>query len=141
MPPRNPARSITGEAEVASRIGYERELRGWSYEQLARRMTDVGCPMNQSAIYKIEKGSPRRRITVDELVGFAIVFDTTVDQLVLPRWMAEDAQAAKLWTAWNEAEQNVDAAKRAFDEYLDKHPDVMERVLQSQKDRESEHRG
>jgi hypothetical protein len=62
----------------------EREARGWSPAVLARWMTAAGAPMNQSAIYRIENGTPRRRITVDEAVAFAWVFGTTVGDLVMP---------------------------------------------------------
>lgn len=44
-------------------------------------MTDAGCPIQGSAIYKIEKADPPRRITVDELVAFATVFETSAVDL------------------------------------------------------------
>lgn len=145
MPRPNKPRDIEAEEVLAERIQFEREQRGWNYESLARRMTGVGCPINQSAIYKIEQSQPRRRITVNELVAFAKVFETTVDQLILPRWIAEDAAAAKLWVAWQEAERQADEAQRdadesqaradearkALDDYVDAHPEVRERVLQA----------
>lgn len=115
MPPRNPGRSLAGEDQLAERIAYERERRGWSYEGLAKRMTEAGCPMNQSAIYKIEKGEPRRRITVDELVGFANVFGTNISALVLSRSLVDDAQAARLYGEWKQAEEKAREARRLAD--------------------------
>ncbi len=148
MPPRNLRRSFSTEAELASRVAYERELRGMTYEGLAKRMTDTGCAINQSGIYKIEKGKPRRRIAVDELVAFAIVFEMPVDRLLLPRWIAEDASAAQLWQTWDRADQEADAARgradaaRAdLDLYLKGHPEVMERLTEIVADREAADRG
>lgn len=85
MARRNALRSVEGESNLAWRIAHEREERGWSYEALAKRMTDVGCSINASAIYKIEKGDPPRKIGVDELIAFARVFGKQVDDLLTRR--------------------------------------------------------
>lgn len=53
-----------------------------TYDGLATRMTDVGCPIQGSALYKIEKSG--RRITVDELVAMAKVFEVEVADLLRP---------------------------------------------------------
>ncbi len=84
MPRPNKRRRIEGELTVAKRIAYEREARGWTYESLARHVTEAGCPLNGSAIYKIEKADPPRRIVVDELVAFAEVFGLTLDEMFTP---------------------------------------------------------
>lgn len=52
----NRKRTIEGESNLAERVAQEREAAGLSYE-------------------KIEKGNPRRRVTVDELLAFSEVFD------------------------------------------------------------------
>ena len=83
MPRHNKPRSIASEANVAERITRERESRELSYEALAKLMTDQGCSLVGSAVYRIEKGDPPRHITVDELVAFATVFDTTVPDLLV----------------------------------------------------------
>lgn len=82
MPRPNQPRAIASEQTVARRVAAEREERGMSYDGLASRMTAAGCAINASALYKIEKGSPPRRITVDELVAFSRVFETTVADLI-----------------------------------------------------------
>jgi transcriptional regulator with XRE-family HTH domain len=84
MARQNAPRSIEGESNLAQRIQNEREHRGWSYEALAKKLTDVGCSINSSAIYRIEKGAPPRRITVDELVALARVFETSPADLLTP---------------------------------------------------------
>jgi transcriptional regulator with XRE-family HTH domain len=43
-------------------------------------MTEAGCPMDQSAISKLESG--KRGISVEELVAFALVFQTTVERML-----------------------------------------------------------
>jgi len=83
MPPRSTHRTIGVEDLLARRVKYEREKHRWTHTGLAARMTEVGCAMNQSAIWKIENGEPRRRITVDEAAAFAKVFGMTVSQLVV----------------------------------------------------------
>jgi hypothetical protein len=57
-------------------------------------MAAAGCPMDQSAIYKIEKGRPKRRsISVNELVGFSSVFEIPPDELLLPPEVVHSAAA------------------------------------------------
>jgi transcriptional regulator with XRE-family HTH domain len=75
---------LESEDNVAAQVRLERESRGWSTAELAERMRAVGCPINQSAIWRIESGTPRRRISVDELVAMARVFETTLQDLTLP---------------------------------------------------------
>lgn len=84
MPRPVTGRELASEKNVAQRVAYEREQRGWSYAGLALRMTKAGCKIDQSALYKIEKADPPRRITVDELVGFAEVFGLTLVELTTP---------------------------------------------------------
>jgi transcriptional regulator with XRE-family HTH domain len=79
--PRQNLRPIGAEDIVARRVAYERRRRDWSNAELAKRMTDAGCPLNQSAIQKIEKGMPRRTISLDEALAFAEVFGLTLDEL------------------------------------------------------------
>ena len=82
MPRQNASRSINAEQDLAALIARERERRGWSYDHLARLISDAGCPIQGSALFKIEKGQPPRRITVDELVALTRVFAMNIDQLL-----------------------------------------------------------
>ncbi len=82
MPRPNIGRHVGSEEIAAQRIQQEREARGWTLESIARRMRDVGCPINTSAIHKIESGNPRRKPTVDDLVALSIVFDISVENLI-----------------------------------------------------------
>lgn len=67
---------------MALRIRQEREVRGWSYERLAEALTAIGCPIQGSAIYKVEKGTPPRRVTVDELVALSRLWAIPVGRLI-----------------------------------------------------------
>lgn len=96
MPRVNPERMMVAERNLAVRIAHEREQRGWKQATLARRMKDVGCPMEGSTIYKIESGDPPRRVAVDELVGFARVFGIPVEELLLPLDLVMDRSALVL---------------------------------------------
>lgn len=98
MPPRSPERSTFAEEGLARRISAERERRGWSPAGLASRMTKAGCPMTQSGIWKIENPDPktgrRRRITFDEAVTLARVFEMPIEELALPPEVVKSEEAA-----------------------------------------------
>lgn len=94
MPKQVPGRADAIEQRLAERIRVERTHQRFSYERLANLMTEAGFPIHGSAIYKIEQGAPRRKITVDELVGFATVFGTTASDLLGER---PDDRAELAW--------------------------------------------
>ncbi len=96
MPRPNPPRRLFAEPHAAARVAIEREARSWSYEGMAKRLTDLGCPIQASAIFKIEKGKPPRRITVDELVAFAKVFDLSVEEMLVDPARRLPAEMARL---------------------------------------------
>jgi transcriptional regulator with XRE-family HTH domain len=131
MPRPNQPRNVLAEDHLARRIAIERETRGWTYDGLAARMKAAGCPVDQSAIYKIEKGRPRRRITVDEMVALAEVFDVPIQDLLLPPEVTASRELVRLFVAWNEAREDVGRAEgretsarsdlRAF---IDAHPEA-----------------
>lgn len=82
MPRQTTGRETANEANVAQRVSIEREQHGWSYDALAKRMADAGCVIQPSALFKIEKAG--RRITVEELVALASVFEVSIDDLLMP---------------------------------------------------------
>jgi transcriptional regulator with XRE-family HTH domain len=96
MPPRKPKSNVRAEDALAERILLERERREMSPATLADWMTKAGCPMTQSAIWKIENGNPRRRITFDEAVAFAKVFGMTVQELAQPPEVVHADRASDL---------------------------------------------
>lgn len=133
MPRPNQPRSIASEESLARRVAYEREARNMTYEGLALRMTKVGCPIQASGLYKIEKAG--RRITVDELVGLARVFEVPVDRLLLPPELAAADELTDLVVTWNQAQDKAIAAKQQEDEawegvrdWVERHPEYAEKV-------------
>lgn len=131
MPRPNAHRDIYAEGHLARRIAIEREKRGYSYEGLAERLTRVGCAINGSALYKIEKATPPRRITVDELVALARVFETPIEELLLPPEVAASQELGHLFIAWHEARDAAAAARETADEsesrlkrFVADHPEV-----------------
>jgi transcriptional regulator with XRE-family HTH domain len=101
VPKTNPTRSLNVEETLAQRISFERQRRGWTYDGLAKRMTDLGCPIQASGLYKIETPDPktgrRRRITVDELAGLSHAFGIRIPDLLEHADAADDARFLTLF--------------------------------------------
>jgi transcriptional regulator with XRE-family HTH domain len=116
MPRVNPLRTLANERNLARRIAFERERRGWSYEGTAARMTAAGFPIQASAIFKIEKGQPPRRITVDEAVGFAAVFDIPLAELVIDPDVAAVQGVTELLDEWRQVTAERVAVVTTLDE-------------------------
>lgn len=140
MPRPNPGRSLKSEESLARRIEFERKRRKWTHDGLADRMKRVGCPIRGSAIYKIENGNRRapdgtplrRGISVDELVALAKVFETSLDDLLLPPEVVETSQAVELFLAWDKAAAALtqatthhDEAWEAMETYVHDHPELF----------------
>ncbi|KUJ67467.1 hypothetical protein ACZ90_26765 [Streptomyces albus subsp. albus] len=81
---------------VAERIKLEREARGWSTVTLAEKMAEAGHPVNQAAIWRIESGKPRRRVNLDEALGFCKVFDLDMDELTSAPGQLANAHVRRL---------------------------------------------
>ncbi|MFZ3558485.1 helix-turn-helix domain-containing protein [Streptomyces sp. BH055] len=122
---------LSGENNVAVRIKLEREARGWSTNALSDRLNEAGFDMNPSAVWRIENG--RRRINLDDAIGFAEVFGIDLRNLVGPPQLAAQARAMELiddvvdaFRATQRANATLTAARDALDSYLTEHPDIRE---------------
>src|SRR4051812_25969393 len=102
----NHSGSLGDETSLARRIARERASAGLSYEALAKLMTESGCKIHGSAIYKIEKANPPRSVSVNELIAFSTVFGKSVDDLLTPIEVLDDQRAKELVAELEE----VDAA-------------------------------
>jgi transcriptional regulator with XRE-family HTH domain len=67
---------------VAANLRSIRQERGLSYAALSRRLADLGHPVLDTGLMKIEKG--QRRVGVDDLVALAVALDCTPNRLLLP---------------------------------------------------------
>lgn len=69
-------------AYAARYIRTERDRRGWSAEELARRCARAGCAgLTRGTIAKIESGV-RTNLTADEAVALAVAFDVSLSTLL-----------------------------------------------------------
>ena len=64
------------------RVRDERERRGWSQEELAKRLTDKGIPVYASTIAKIESKEKPRAARLGEAAGIADLFGVSLDSLL-----------------------------------------------------------
>ncbi|QMU67179.1 helix-turn-helix domain-containing protein [Streptacidiphilus sp. P02-A3a] len=129
--------SLYSEGNAAARVGLEREVRGWSTTELAARMTKAGVPMNQTAVWRIENSTPRRKITLDEALGFARVFELPLEELMSPPLAGLDVEARRLiqeaveaFVEKQAAEDRLHHAVVATAAYLQGHPDASGNLLE-----------
>lgn len=94
--PRRTRRTVNAEQVARQRIRVERRRRNWTEATLARHLTERGTPMTQSTISKIERGTPKRGISLDEAYSFAKAFGIGLDDLVIPPPYARDRKQARL---------------------------------------------
>lgn len=107
MPRTTTGRNRDEERIVAARITAERTRRDWTITDVAAAMADAGCPLPASAIYKIEKGDPPRRITLNEFLAFAAIFEMEPADLLRPPTPPDPARLAELVEALREKSAEV----------------------------------
>lgn len=122
---------LSGEENAAVRIKLERDKRGWSTTTLSERLNEAGFDMNPSAVWRIE--NRKRRLNLDEAIGFAEVFGVDLRNLIGPPRLAAKARAMELIDVVVGAHQETQRANAAFtrardalDAYLVDHPDIRE---------------
>jgi transcriptional regulator with XRE-family HTH domain len=128
----NKRRTVGAGENVASNVKALREARGYTPAGLADRMIKNGCPINVSAIYKLEKHE--RGVDPDELVTLAAVFRVPVELL-----LTEDPsdplneQAKKKVAEYRQAESRLDDARDALiaaNDAMTKAESLLELALQ-----------
>jgi transcriptional regulator with XRE-family HTH domain len=126
---------LEGEENAAQRLKMERESRGWSTAEVARRMSEAGFPINQSSVWRIESADPPRRINLDEAIGFAKVFGLTLEDLIGPPEVFVDSTMRRLVALFQEALDRaqdmldeMDRAEAAMHEYIEEHPEAFSGV-------------
>ncbi|WP_434591966.1 helix-turn-helix domain-containing protein [Streptomyces sp. A5-4] len=122
---------LSGEENAAVRIKLERDKRGWSTTTLSERLNEAGYDMNPSAVWRIE--NRKRRINLDEAIGFADVFGVDLQNFAGPPRLAAKGRAMELIGKVVAAQQATMRAQHAFaqardgfDAYIAEHPDIRE---------------
>lgn len=122
---------LSGEENAAVRIKLERDKRGWSTTTLSERLNEAGFDMNPSAVWRIE--NRKRRINLDEAIGFAEVFGVDLRNFAGPPQLAAKGRAMELIDNVVAAQQATQRAQHAFaqardsfDAYIAEHPDIRE---------------
>lgn len=121
---------LYSEGNVAGRVALEREVRGWSTTELAERVTRAGVKMNQTAVWRIENGSPRRRINLDEALAFSRVFELPLEELMSPPLEGLDIDSRRLvqeaveaFYETRDARDRLHRAVVAVADHIKAHPD------------------
>ena len=70
------------ESDFGKRVRAERERRGWSQEELAKRLTDKGVDTYASTVAKIESEKKPRAVRLAEAAAIADLFDVSLDTLL-----------------------------------------------------------
>lgn len=72
------------EATIPTRIRELREAHGWSQADLTGVLNRYGAGLDRSQVARVEQGKSGRRITIDELVLFALALDVSPMHLLIP---------------------------------------------------------
>jgi transcriptional regulator with XRE-family HTH domain len=128
---RNPDRTVSSESNLARRLELERRNREWTLEDTAKRMAAVGCPIQPSGVFKIERAG--RRIVVNELIAFSKILETSIDELLRPFEVVQDEHATQLVQKWGQDRQYLSQIRAAAErseaamlEYFTDNPAVRE---------------
>ncbi|WP_369251846.1 helix-turn-helix domain-containing protein [Geodermatophilus amargosae] len=101
-----PCRSTQGRPETTS--PGRSAARGLSQAQLGQQVAELGYPMEQPTVYKLEKGT--RPIRVNEIEAVATIFGVDIAELLTP-WVNEDHHVARMNLA-KAKEQLTEANRR-----------------------------
>lgn len=120
---------LSGEENAAVRIKLEREKRGWSTTALSDLLNEAGFDMNPSAVWRIE--NRKRRINLDEAIGFAEIFGVPLSNFVGPPSLAAMGRAMELidnvvatYRASFRAGAEATQARDDLAAYLADHPEI-----------------
>lgn len=84
MPSQRRSRRRFDEFFVAVHLERTMRERGMTYQELSDAMAEAGAPLSKSAIHRILKRSPPRRIYVDELAALSEILGIPLVRLVRP---------------------------------------------------------
>jgi transcriptional regulator with XRE-family HTH domain len=86
---------------LSARVTQLRNRKGWTQDDLAARMTELGWSWVRSTVAKVELGT--RQVTVDELVSLAAAFGVSPVVLLVPSESGSVLAAPNLETTTSQA--------------------------------------
>lgn len=104
--------ALEAEERIGRRVRELRQARGWSQEQLASAMTDLGVTMHQTTVAKVEAAA--RPIRVNEAAVFAAVLGVRLVDLLETAVVAEDESTREARARYREAQHLVLAAQASL---------------------------
>ncbi len=116
-------RIVGAEQALRDRVRLEIEQRGWSQDEFAREVRNLGVPMTQQTMKDFFTKTPPRRVKVEEMLAFARVLGITPLELVEPVGVAVDAHIARLTGVVRE---KVIATEQAWRELVEAWIDLSE---------------
>lgn len=87
-------------ARVAANVRLIRNQRGLTSYQLSAKLDDIGWPIAQSGIVRIEGG--QRAVSVDDLVALALALDTSPNALLFPAEVTGNGTDQYPWPILND---------------------------------------
>lgn len=113
----------------ASRVRQVREGQGWSQEELARRLSEVGLRLDPTAITRLERGE--RSVRVEEAVAVAQTLGVPLDELLQSSGRVGLEQASSLMKRYGalsvtltKAQEELDYVREQLVETFAKYPDA-----------------
>lgn len=109
--------TINAEDPFGRRLRYERERRGWTQADVAKRLAERGITLHPTAIAKIEQRDSRRPrvIRLDEAAAIADIFGLSVNDMLKPE-PTIFRDASSLAEQWARATEHAESlAQRFFD--------------------------
>lgn len=82
--PDNEVMRTGSETNVVRHIVIEMSARGWKQSDLCRRMARARRPIHPSELSRLLNGQEHRRLSIDQLIGLAEVFEYPINYLLLP---------------------------------------------------------
>lgn len=129
---------VGNEKWLGQRVQTERKTRGWSQARLSAEMAQVGHPLHQSAISKIEPPDAERRgghpkgrsvtrsVTIGEAIGFSKVFGIPLGELLLPPDVVRNAMAWQGFVDAVELKGKILRLTREYEKVIDRVRPVFE---------------
>ncbi len=72
-------------AMICANVRAARLARGWEQSDVAEKMSGLGFDWKQSTVANVEGKGRSRRVTIEEWLGLAEIFDVAAFQLLIPQ--------------------------------------------------------